>query len=57
MSHESDTLPRRFFDEPIENEGFIISREEFETLKKDYYRIRGWDEKGKPANPLPFLDI
>jgi len=57
MSHESDTLPRRFFEEPIENERFIISREEFETLKKDYYRIRGWDEKGKPTNPLPFLDI
>lgn len=47
---ESDTLPPRFFNEPINDGQNIITREELKIMVDDYYRIRGWDDTG---NPLP----
>jgi aldehyde:ferredoxin oxidoreductase len=47
LTREDDTLPRRFFEEPIED-GRIIKREDFDRLLADYYELRGWDEQGKP---------
>jgi len=54
MSPEEDTLPQRFSSETILIEGKekSISKETMEAMKKDYYRVRGWDEQGKPARPL-----
>ncbi len=47
LTREDDTLPRRFFEEPIE-EGKIFKREDFDRLLAEYYELRGWDERGKP---------
>jgi aldehyde:ferredoxin oxidoreductase len=54
MSPEEDTLPQRFSSETILIEGKekSISKETMEAMKKDYYRVRGWDEQAKPARPL-----
>ncbi|MCL6610650.1 MAG: aldehyde ferredoxin oxidoreductase family protein [Peptococcaceae bacterium] len=46
---ESDTLPPLFFNHPVNGGKNIITREELKTMVDEYYRIRGWDEKGHPA--------
>lgn len=45
---ENDTLPPRFFAEPINEGKNIITREELRILVDDYYRLRGWDDAGNP---------
>ena len=47
LTREDDTLPRRFFEEPIE-EGKIFKREDFDRLLAEYYELRGWDQQGIP---------
>jgi aldehyde:ferredoxin oxidoreductase len=48
MKPEDDRLPRRFH-QKLEKTGQVISEEELETMLKDYYRLRGWDEMGVPG--------
>jgi len=51
MSRKDDTLPRRYFDEPVPEgpaKGEVISREEFDGMLDEYYRLHGWDENGIP---------
>ena len=43
-----DRLPKRFHKEALPETGKIISEEDMERLLKDYYRVRGWDEQGRP---------
>lgn len=43
-----DILPNRFFEEPLTigiSKGQMISREDFEYMLDDYYKIRGWNVK------------
>jgi len=43
-----DTLPRRFTHEPLTegaSKGHVVPIKE---MVRDYYRLRGWDEKGNP---------
>lgn len=47
LTWEDDTLPRRFFEEPLE-EGRILKREDFNRLLAEYYELRGWDQQGIP---------
>jgi aldehyde:ferredoxin oxidoreductase len=47
LTRDDDSLPRRFFEEPIE-EGKIMKREDFERLLGEYYDLRGWDSMGIP---------
>jgi aldehyde:ferredoxin oxidoreductase len=45
-----DTLPDRFTKEPLTegaSKGHVVPVEE---MVKDYYRLRGWDEKGVPVD-------
>jgi len=42
LRKEDDGLPRRFFEEPLEN-GDVLPRENFARLLADYYRLRGWE--------------
>lgn len=56
-SAETDLLPEKMFRVPKEGfkAGKIIP---FEELMEDYYRIRGWDEEGKPGpETLNRLDL
>jgi len=48
LSKKDDTLPQRFFNEGLKtgaSRGERIQREEFEKMLKEYYKLRGWDEK------------
>jgi len=52
-SAQDDTLPDRFFEEPMTAgllEGQLLTRELFDTLVQQYYRARGWDTDGRPTN-------
>lgn len=49
---EDDRLPRRILEESLLEgppEGKIIGEENFLKMRKEYYLIRGWDEKGVPT--------
>jgi aldehyde:ferredoxin oxidoreductase len=46
---EDDHLPVRFHKEALPETGRIISKETMNQLLKDYYKARGWDEKGQPG--------
>ena len=51
---EDDVLPARFSEIPIVAEGKErrMSREDQERMKRDYYRVRRWDEGGRPTAEL-----
>ena len=53
ITREDDTLPRRFFEEAIGTDKYVITREELERLKNDYYALRGWNDSGMPVNEVP----
>jgi len=51
-THADDILPGRFHEEESFAglmEGKKISREFFESQLQDYYKVRGWDEEGRPT--------
>ena len=46
-----DTLPDRFFDEPIPQgkwSGTRLDRDAFGAIVRTYYRMMGWDDAGRP---------
>jgi aldehyde:ferredoxin oxidoreductase len=47
LTVEDDFLPKRLFKEKLENEKGI-TEDELTQMVQDYYRLRGWDEKGIP---------
>ena len=48
LTKDDDNLPSRFFDEPLGKEKKVLSRDDFNTMLSDYYRLRGWSEQGVP---------
>lgn len=48
LTARDDTLPERFFREPIGKDKNVITEGELEEMKAEYYRMRGWDESGNP---------
>jgi len=48
LEAKDDKLPERFHREPLP-EGGALSKDEMQYMLQDYYRLRGWDEKGIPA--------
>lgn len=51
-SKEHDMLPPRFLEESIN--GKKVTKDEFIYMLEEYYRLRGWDEEGKPLKALNF---
>lgn len=47
LTREDDKLPARIHREALPT-GQSLSAEEMDTMLQDYYRLRGWDEKGVP---------
>jgi aldehyde:ferredoxin oxidoreductase len=43
MTAKDDTLPKRFFEEKLEDSGKVFLKSDFEKLLSDYYSLRGWD--------------
>jgi aldehyde:ferredoxin oxidoreductase len=51
LTAADDTLPSRFFDEPIRSgqwAGKRLDRSQFARAVRTYYRMMGWDDKGRP---------
>ena len=48
ITSKEDTLPKRFFDEPLGKDGKTIRREDLQKMLQDYYALRGWSSKGIP---------
>jgi aldehyde:ferredoxin oxidoreductase len=51
MSRKDDTLPKRYFEEPIPEgpaRGAVILEKEFNEMLDEYYRLHGWDKNGVP---------
>jgi aldehyde:ferredoxin oxidoreductase len=57
----SDKLPPRFFNESFTKgpaKGVVLTKDGFEQSLKEYYSLRGWDEKGLPKKEkLKELDL
>ncbi len=51
LTPEDDWLPKGLF-KKLEKTGHEIKAEELEYMLKDYYRLRGWNEKGIPAESV-----
>lgn len=49
LSWKDDTLPSIFFDQDLPGKKGI-TRDELNRLVSDYYKLRGWDTKGIPAD-------
>ncbi len=49
LTPDDDKLPKRFSQEVLPEAGQVISEEDMWMLLKNYYKARGWDEKGRPA--------
>lgn len=54
LTAADDTLPARFFDEPLHMpgkrwHGKYLDREKFLAAIQSYYRMMGWDEAGRPT--------
>lgn len=53
VSRKDDTLPKRYFDDPMPlrlAKGHHIDRTEFQKMLSRYYALRGWDEEGRPTS-------
>ena len=50
LTRADDRLPPRFTSEPLPETGKVMTAEDQDALLSDYYRIRGWDEQGRPAD-------
>ena len=48
LTLKEDRIPRRFFREVLPETQKIITENQMEQLITDYYRERGWNEKGEP---------
>jgi aldehyde:ferredoxin oxidoreductase len=48
ITAKDDTLPKRFFDEPLGKDEKTIRREDLQKMLRDYYALRGWNSEGIP---------
>ncbi len=51
ITSADDTLPRRFFEQPLSEggtKGKTVNKERFTKMVKEYYRLRGWNSNGIP---------
>jgi len=47
LKPEDDRLPKPFH-KKFEHSDHVLKEDEFETMLKEYYILRGWDENGQP---------
>jgi aldehyde:ferredoxin oxidoreductase len=53
----SDTLPRRFLDEPSNSKGSLGQICELDAMLEEYYRLRGWEKGVVPQAKLEELQV
>jgi len=47
-----DTLPARVFKDPLKSgtpAGRVLPRDQFDSMLREYYQLRGWDSNGAPT--------
>ncbi len=49
MRPEDDRLPKALH-QPQQDTGHVITEEQLAVMLKDYYRLQGWDENGRPPD-------
>ncbi len=49
VTRKDDTLPRRYTHEPNPSKGAKNQVVELDPMLDEYYRLRGWDEEGRPG--------
>lgn len=52
MTAKDDTLPPRIFEDPLKSgpaAGRVVKREDFEKMLKEYYKLRKYDDEGRPT--------
>jgi aldehyde:ferredoxin oxidoreductase len=49
LTQDDDRLPARLHKEALKT-GHRITEAELEKMRADYYRLRGWDDEGRPKN-------
>ena len=52
FSSVDDTLPPKIINQPLKkgpHAGRIFKQDDFESAKRLYYQLRGWDENGVPT--------
>jgi aldehyde:ferredoxin oxidoreductase len=49
LKREDDRLPARLYKEALKS-GHQIREAELQEMLSDYYRLRGWDEEGRPGH-------
>jgi len=58
---EDDTLPPKMFNEPLKGgktDGKTVDLHQFKESLSEYYKLRGWDEEGRPiGETLKRLEI
>jgi aldehyde:ferredoxin oxidoreductase len=47
---KKETLPKKFFVEPVGKDEKTIKKEDFQKMLQDDYALRGWSSEGIP-NP------
>jgi aldehyde:ferredoxin oxidoreductase len=60
LRRNDDSLPKRFLTEPIPDgpsKGMVITPEMLETMKDEYYQIRGWDKESGIPTPQRLLRL
>jgi aldehyde:ferredoxin oxidoreductase len=61
VSADSDCLPMRFHEEPIDagrHNGVLLEESNFRRRVREYYDLVGWDERGQPTDAtLRSLDL
>jgi aldehyde:ferredoxin oxidoreductase len=50
ITAKDDTLPKRFFDEPLGKDEKAIRRKDLQKMLQDYYALRGWTSEGIPES-------
>jgi aldehyde:ferredoxin oxidoreductase len=50
VTKKDDTLPARFFKEPLGQEGKLIKEDELSKMVEEYHYLHGWDKEGMPVN-------
>jgi aldehyde:ferredoxin oxidoreductase len=52
ISRKDDQAPARWFKDPVQTgtqAGKVVDEKEFKEILETYYRMRNWDEEGKPS--------
>lgn len=52
VTSADDTLPERIATVDRNDQHRAVPREAFEQMREEYYRLRGWDEQGRPTTAL-----